>query len=673
MKILELSVENFGVFSGRHTFDLNVDSNKPLIIFGGLNGAGKTTLFDSIKLCLYGINFQGEPLSKKQYESYLQRKVHRKAGLIASEHMSVELAFEHSHLGETTRYYVKRSWNASNLENAILQIIQDGAPVTDITQEQLQDFLLELIPIGLSKLFFFDGEQIQKLANDDRHNSNLIEAFNALLGLTAIEELRIDLKIYRSRKKKVADSNFELEYVKLKKERESLVSEYNLIVQNKAQKQTEIDAVNSEIERKKHELASKGGGYAAIRDDLEARRMDLRGEIAKLESEIRELAADVFPFSILPSLCIRLKDRLHTEEEYQKKIAASEMLYSFLSEARGKFDSPEFWAKMVDVNKKTSQMMSEKIELTLKSLFKPVEVKNTFVHQLSPPDKSHVLGWIDKSLNWVPGQLKSLVLALEERIRELRDIEQSMERVPENDVVGDIILNLNVLHQELGKLATELGLRAKQAGDYERQIEDKTREMEKKFAEETQLKREQESLALSSKVGDALETFAHTLRKNKIVEVSEAFVEAFNDISTKKNRITHANIDSTNFTITLFRHNGIELSKDELSAGEKQIYAMAMLFALARVSGRPLPFIIDTPLARLDSEHRANLVSRFFVKASHQAIIFSTNTEIDQRYYDQLELFASRSYLLRYDANKDSSIVSVGYFWPTTGRSVIRH
>jgi len=121
-------------------------------------------------------------------------------------------------------------------------------------------------------------------------------------------------------------------------------------------------------------------------------------------------------------------------------------------------------------------------------------------------------------------------------------------------------------------------------------------------------------------------------------------------------------IEEKDFSITLFRKNGTALSKDELSTGEKQIYAIAMLTALARVSGRPIPFVIDTPLARLDIEHRSNLVSNFFPKVSHQVVIFSTDTEIDRAYFEQLAPFISKAYLLLYGGD-DSTTVSEGYFW----------
>jgi DNA sulfur modification protein DndD len=102
-----------------------------------------------------------------------------------------------------------------------------------------------------------------------------------------------------------------------------------------------------------------------------------------------------------------------------------------------------------------------------------------------------------------------------------------------------------------------------------------------------------------------------------------------------------------------------------LSAGEKQLLAIAFLWGLARVSGRKLPVAIDTPLGRLDSSHRTNLVERYFPGASHQVILLSTDTEIGEVEIEQLRQqdAIAREYLLKYDSSERQTIIEPGYFW----------
>jgi DNA sulfur modification protein DndD len=49
---------------------------------------------------------------------------------------------------------------------------------------------------------------------------------------------------------------------------------------------------------------------------------------------------------------------------------------------------------------------------------------------------------------------------------------------------------------------------------------------------------------------------------------------------------------------------------NSLSKGEQQIYIMSLYWALVKVSKYEIPFIIDTPYARIDSMHRENITPK---------------------------------------------------------------
>ncbi len=95
---------------------------------------------------------------------------------------------------------------------------------------------------------------------------------------------------------------------------------------------------------------------------------------------------------------------------------------------------------------------------------------------------------------------------------------------------------------------------------------------------------------------------------------------------------------------------------------KKQIYAIAVLWALGRVAKSSAPIIIDTPLARLDSEHRALLIKHYFPKVSHQVIILSTDTKIDETSMHALKPAINRSFELDFDSDEQATRVKDGYF-----------
>ena len=93
--------------------------------------------------------------------------------------------------------------------------------------------------------------------------------------------------------------------------------------------------------------------------------------------------------------------------------------------------------------------------------------------------------------------------------------------------------------------------------------------------------------------------------------------------------------------------------------------AISFLWGLARVSGRRLPVAIDTPLGRLDSSHRQNLVERYFPSASHQVILLSTDTEVGKSEVENLRNLEAiaHEYLLEYDSKLNQTNIKQNYFW----------
>ena len=160
------------------------------------------------------------------------------------------------------------------------------------------------------------------------------------------------------------------------------------------------------------------------------------------------------------------------------------------------------------------------------------------------------------------------------------------------------------------------------------------------------------------------------LKEKKLVLLEEYLLDAIQQVMHKKDFIQQVSIDKETFHITLYRKNKDPFPMDLLSKGEKQMLATAVLWALARTSGKPLPFMIDTPLARLDLEHRDNLIQKFYPFASHQIVRDSTNSEIEAPEYLKLLPYVARSYSMRYQPEKGKTEVSEGYFWNEKGEEV---
>ncbi|NLZ31304.1 MAG: DNA sulfur modification protein DndD, partial [Methanomicrobiales archaeon] len=283
MIITKLTLENFGLFRGTQTFDLRPEDekgfSKPIILIGGNNGAGKTTIFEAIRLCLYGSNLSEYWFKRMdEYRNYIFGHFHLIAGSpLRVSRAAVELEFEHAYLGIIHIYTVRRSWHRhkKGLKESLL-VMRNGEEIRDLDTQQWQEFIYELIPPGISRLFFFDGEKIQGLAQDDDTNIQLKDAFKSLLGLRIVDQLRTDLGIFTSRQvKRSKEIEFKDQMAKIESESRQLEAEQSMKLQERAHIQSYCDQTRGKIERLELKLSNEGGSFASKRNKLKLRKTQL--------------------------------------------------------------------------------------------------------------------------------------------------------------------------------------------------------------------------------------------------------------------------------------------------------------------------------------------------------------------------------------------------------------
>ncbi len=175
---------------------------------------------------------------------------------------------------------------------------------------------------------------------------------------------------------------------------------------------------------------------------------------------------------------------------------------------------------------------------------------------------------------------------------------------------------------------------------------------------------------VAARTKEVMREFLIRATERKIDRLSDLITESFRFLCRKQTMVERIHIDPATFAVTLFGEAGHALSRERLSEGEKQIFAISVLWGLARASAHPLPAIIDTPMARLDAAHRRHLVERYFPHASHQVVILSTDTEVDRHYYQALQPHIARAYHLCYDEQTRATHGEEGYFWDETAAGV---
>ncbi len=674
----KLILENFGPYRGKHEILLRptrgADGHKPIILIGGRNSYGKTTIYDAIKTCLYGIEIYGSRRKKSEYEDYIRHKIidiNEDLGqqLLSAKKGSVELVLERSLQGKLEKYKIRREWTITiqNAVNETLYIEKDGKPFSEVEVSLWHDFIKDLIPIEIAWLFFFDGEKIQELAeNPKTPREYLKKSFKQLLGLKIIEQLRIDLKQYSkqliektSKRDDIiqALSRTSVEMEKLERQKERLLYEKTEIM-------TQITLLTNKIEEKESELSALGGIAATRRKELQEELKALEKQILKQEENIRFFASDLFPFVLAPKLVSSLKNRLSFEQEYLKKIESLSIIKKFTRELLQTLESEDF-SGVGDINlaKKMQKTLEHRIQDILEAMLPKSSENLHIVPFLSPREIYKVLDGIEKIEKGIADDFIAHCIELEKFYAKYNEIKKHLEEQPADDVVAPILAEINALNKEMGMFEQKLNDVEDSFRKIEKDIKDLEREKEKLEKQFLEMEKSVISLELLKRSRMVLDEYVERLYRKKIEEFKKVFLDTYNCLMPENDLVYGIEIDSQNFNIAMLDKKGRKLKvKTRFSAGEKQLYAISLLWTLIKLSRRHIPIVIDTPLARLDEKNRMTLCREFFPHVSHQVIILSTDEEVDGNLYKMLLPHISHAYHLIKPSKKSPTTIQDGYF-----------
>ena len=665
MLFSKIILENYGVYKDRQVFDFTSSSEKPIILCGGTNGAGKTTLFNSIMLCLYGQDSFEKRTTKKDYEEFLKRKIHRYLGSkTVADFAAITIEFEYYHQGKVENYSVSRLWKNDDgkiIEN--FSIKKNGEKLDSIDESQWHQFIRELLPRGVARLFFFDGEKIVKIAKEGNEDIEIKSSFDMLLGLDLVEQLKSDLEINLMRNMKGGAKEIQEKKDELDTELEQLEKNISELMIKRERKTVELDEIQKIVDEYEEKISRLGGGYATQRHELQNKESVLKEKTVNIEENIREICLDALPFSMIPKQLEELVKQINQDQEITKNQFEKQSLEKNLSQVSKEINEDEFWNDFKadsnlkkEISSKIEELFQEKISS------KSSEIQNPII-DLSPNDTVKILDTIKNIDTVLLSKLENHTIEYNKITEELQKIETALNNAPNDDEIGPLIAKLNSEHEKIGVIKTEFDHLDQKIHEQTSLIGLKKSALRQIVDEKYKQKASETNLQVTRDVQNVLDLYSSKLREKKLQLLEQYLIEAIQVLIHKENFVEKVVIDKKTFAMTLYRKNNQEMLKDELSEGEKQMFATAVLWALAKTSGRPLPFMIDTPLARLDVEHRGKLVETFFPSASHQVVIFSTDAEIDEKYYAQLKPFISKSYLMKYSSDSGSAKVEEGFFW----------
>lgn len=645
MIIKELKLHNFGVYAGDNIFEFL--SRKPVVLVGGMNGRGKTTFLEAILLSLYGQNSFAYQESKfKSYGQYLKSYINVSDG---TNEASLELFFSLDS-SEKENYRIKRVWNGNSQRMKEEIFVYKNGEFSSFLTENWPMFIENILPSRLSNFFFFDGEKIAELAVEDT-DAQMKESIRSLLGISVLDILSNDIGriISRNAKKNTNDKNV-AELENLRAIKDELEKRLNLIVVQINDEKANLDKNVRKLDLLKNEYKSKGGDIVKQREDLYQKKIAL----TTAQNQYTELlvgdAASELPLILVKDLLLDIEEQAILEQE-KKTLAMTlyqmrHMLKSYKNEFPEYSDNANHFIKYISDNAESGDV-EEVFGLSDNALFRLQNLLETELAEKTSTTQKHLRmqrenkDEIDQLENYLSVDIDEKALA-----KLYKTIKMTEEKIAGIEVK---------IHSLEERYKTLKGQFISVNSEFKRNVES--------YLQQVELNDDTDRLLKYSQIANnILDEYKIRLQKRKVGIVAETMTQCYKILADKKNLIDKITMNENTLDLSYINSDGVEVEKSSLSAGEKQLMVISLLWALAICSKRKLPVIIDTPLSRLDSNHRETLINIYFPNASEQTIILSTDSEITPEYYNMMKENVGDEFTLVYDDITKSTSICSGYF-----------
>ncbi len=664
MIFTELVLENFGAYLGKNIINLRPENNgdiHPIILFGGMNGGGKTTLMDAIRLALYGNRAKCSNRGNLSYKDFLNQCVNNQTPL--TENTKIELSFEQIYENHWQTFTIRRTWNKNpeDGKDSLSVLRQDGYDST--LEANWDEYIEDILPLGISNLFLFDGEQVKELAELETPPPSVIDAINSLLGLELAERLSVDLDVLVSRKQKSLASKTKLATLE---EIETKIAQKNQ-EQDEAKSslltlQQKLNKAQRKRDRAYDKFRKEGGKIASERNKLQDKIKLLNETKETHQGDLRKVAESSLPLKLITDL---LSDAI-TQGKQEIKIKKLQQAQDIIEDRDNKLLK---YLQQEDLSDNVLTKVKSFIEQENQNLVNSFKYPQNNYLDISEEELQKLIGFQQDRL---PFQQKSAI----DSVAKLKQIEIAIDNVEKQlnlaaspEAYQKLDDAVQEAQKEVNKCQAAYNAENNRSDTLGKEINLAEQELKRtlKQCTEQAIEHVNDEHIINSvaRVQETLKLFREKLTLKKLNKLENEVTECFRYLLHKSDLVHRVAIETETYRLSLYDPQGMLLPKQRLSAGEKQLLAIAFLWGLARVSGKNLPVAIDTPLGRLDSSHRTNLIERYFPSASHQVILLSTDTEIGK---DEIDILRNqdaiaREYLIKYDPQKHQTTVTQGYFW----------
>ncbi len=658
MYFTKVELHNFGIYKGTHEMRL-VDKvgQRNITLVGGLNGRGKTTFHDSILIALYG----------KQAQKYINERS-RSYDRLLLDHINKDASDGETYvavsliLDDGTHLRVKRSWAAKGGRAEQHILVEKDGSIDKYLGENWNYYIEEILPFGIARFFFFNNEKITQLA-DDISFEQIKASIKSAIGISTVEKA-IDHADEVIRRKKKALEAFEKSEINTGyQEVDAQITSIDDKIAEATKKanalEREFEKVAASLEAREKEFWASGGDLSRSRDAIKLEMRKISAEVEQIRSDILRLAVDAStPLFMCRKLVVQSYNAAATLPTSESLRYTSEKISDYHRRIMEGLDTLG---------------LSKADLLSVKTLIS--SILNAQLPQSAEPRQSQRMSattimlykrLISEVFQSITQKIDQLIVQEETQENQRMSLDAHLGTADEKTLAMQLFDALKSLEADKAIAEAERKRQSDMIESLHRQrdvLVAKRVQLMKAIAEKEHANDDNARIVKYAAMSIvALNEFKVRLQRAKIAQLSQTATQCFRSLVEKDSLIRAIKVDTDNLDVTIWGSDGKEVLKTQLSAGEQQMFAVSIIWALALTSGYKAPVVIDTPMARLDSSNRANFVTKYLPAASSQVVVLSTDEEINGRYLDMIRGNVADYYTLLYNEDAQCTSIVSGYF-----------
>lgn len=672
MIIKSIELNNFRIYKGVNRIEFTPDGDHNIVVISGNNGFGKTTFLMSLVWCLYGRQMENvDDLYKKEivekggYGRYIGNSLNLEAQRNGETRFSVSVTFTNVEIPDTTctEITIVRSYDSATNTDDELQILIDGRESDLFADRQEEEFFIRdyILPIEIAKFFFFDAEKIVSFAeiNTPEQRRELSKAYSQVLGIQKYDSLKKELeRLQDEYRKESAQPQDKQNFIDITAKIDKAEEEIDSIDQKiNEHKETQM-GLQYDYNQLQEKLIREGDLMSVDRlQKLEEKREEQQGVLDEAQEGLKDLYSYI-PFGLAGGVVSEVAEQLKHEKEYkQNKIRLegveekTDVLLNELDQARSSYHG------YIDI--KIRDFYEAEIKrLILKHFYSEYDIAQfdgfQILHDLTDIQGEDFFNLIAKikegkaSFEVMSHKYNTAKAELYKIEKEIREAEKNAE----SEYIQELRKTKDRLYNDIQEIILEIG---------------RLTERKETIKEEIKADRQKKEI-LSKKIDVAAKNKAVDSEAARLIHTIQKFLQRFKAEKKRalelkleeklksfmhKSDFVHKVIvdiqgNGEDVDINLYDKYDKKIDKGNLSMGEKQLFASALLGALVEETQLEFPVFIDSPMQKLDPSHSKNILTKFYPTVSKQVVFFPLlQKELTREEYALIENITSKTYLIQ--------------------------